>query len=85
LGISQSSESKNAEDYILVKESYTDSPNIFTTSDFKNQEKLSNTNPQQSLYNWGTSELVNWKLRKEIHLQAFSTNLKISIRTKNIR
>lgn len=55
---------KNAEDYILVKESYTDSPNIFTTSDFKNQEKLSSTNPQQSLYNWGTSELVNWKTPK---------------------
>lgn len=51
---------KNAEEYILVKESYTDSPNIFATSDFSEQQKLSNTNPQQSNYNWGTSELVNW-------------------------
>lgn len=55
---------KNAEEYILVKESYTDSPNIFTTSDFSEQQKLSNTNPQQSSYNWGTSELVNWTTPK---------------------
>lgn len=55
---------KNAEEYILVKESYTDSPNIFATSDFSNQQKLSNTNPQQSNYNWGTDELVNWTTPK---------------------
>ncbi|WP_126652310.1 alpha/beta hydrolase family protein [Chryseobacterium aureum] len=55
---------KNAEEYILVKESYTDSPNIFAASDFSEQQKLSNTNPQQSQYNWGTDELVNWTTPK---------------------
>jgi len=55
---------KNSEEYILVKESYTDSPNIFVTSDFSDQQKLSHTNPQQSIYNWGTSELVNWTTPK---------------------
>lgn len=55
---------KNAEEYILVKESYTDSPNIFATSDFSEQQKLSNTNPQQNQYNWGTDELVNWTTPK---------------------
>jgi len=55
---------KNAEEYILVKESYTDSPDIFSTSDFSSQQKLSNTNPQQRLYNWGTDELVNWTTPK---------------------
>lgn len=55
---------KNAEEYILVKESYTDSPNIFATTDFLNQQKLSNTNPQQNTYNWGTDELVNWTTPK---------------------
>ena len=29
---------KNAEEYILVKESYTDSPNIFATSDCSEQQ-----------------------------------------------
>ncbi len=55
---------KNAEEYILVKESYTDSPNIFVTSDFSEQQKLSKTNPQQNLYNWGTDELVHWTTPK---------------------
>ncbi len=55
---------KNSEEYILVKESYTGSPNIFTTSDFSEQQKLSNTNQQQNIYNWGTSELVSWTTPK---------------------
>lgn len=55
---------KNAEEYILIKESYTDSPNIFATSNFSKQDKLSDTNPQQKLYNWGTDELVNWTTPK---------------------
>jgi len=55
---------KNAEEYILVKESYTESPDIFATSDFLEQQKLSNTNPQQAHYNWGTNELVNWTTPK---------------------
>lgn len=55
---------KNAEEYIVVKESYTDSPNIFATSDLLEQQKLSNTNPQQNLYNWGTSELMHWTTPK---------------------
>ncbi|KAB1230254.1 alpha/beta hydrolase family protein [Chryseobacterium viscerum] len=55
---------KNTEEYILVKESYTDSPNIFATSDFSKQQKLSDTNPQQTHYNWGTDELVNWTTPK---------------------
>ncbi|MCS3530488.1 S9 family peptidase [Chryseobacterium sp. JUb7] len=55
---------KNAEEYILIKESYTDSPNIFATSDFSKQDKLSNTNPQQNGYNWGTDELVHWTTPK---------------------
>ncbi len=55
---------KNAEEYILVKESYTDSPDIFATSDFSEQQKLSSTNPQQNIYNWGTDELVQWTTPK---------------------
>ncbi|WP_294302439.1 prolyl oligopeptidase family serine peptidase [uncultured Chryseobacterium sp.] len=55
---------KNTDEYILVKESYTQSPDIFVTSDFSVQQKLSSTNPQQSLYNWGTGELVHWTTPK---------------------
>lgn len=55
---------KNAEEYIVVKESYTDSPDIFVTANFSEQQKLSKTNPQQNLYNWGTDELVHWTTPK---------------------
>lgn len=56
---------KNADEYILVKESYTESPDIYATTDFSVQQKLSSTNPQQSLYNWGTGELVHWTTPKK--------------------
>ncbi|MEW7400987.1 prolyl oligopeptidase family serine peptidase [Elizabethkingia anophelis] len=55
---------KNAEEYIFTKESYVKSPNLFVTSDFKEQTQLSDTNPQQAQYNWGTDELVNWTTPK---------------------
>ncbi len=52
--------SKNAESYLFSKESYQDSPNLFSTKNFKDLKQLSATNPQQLNYNWGTDELVNW-------------------------
>lgn len=60
---------------ICIKESYTNSPNIYSSVsevytshgpdivphnyDFPTQ--LSNINPQQKDYNWGTAELYKWK------------------------
>ena len=35
---------KNADEYIFTKESYVKSPNLFATSDFKEQTQLSDTN-----------------------------------------
>ncbi|MDE5436584.1 prolyl oligopeptidase family serine peptidase [Elizabethkingia meningoseptica] len=55
---------KNANEYIFTKESYINSPNLFATSDFKDQLQLSNINPQQAQYNWGTDELVQWTTPK---------------------
>ncbi len=55
---------KNADEYILTKESSTQSANLYATSDFKNQIKLSATNPQQKNYNWLTAELVKWSTDK---------------------
>ncbi len=78
--ISNLLKAKNSDTYIYTKESYKESPNLFTTfkldtvtvSDYPslNAEgvmaevrgnRLSNTNPQQANYNWGTSELFKWK------------------------
>jgi len=55
---------KDADVYIYDKASYVESPNVYVTSDFKAETKLSNTNPQQQNFNWGTAELVKWTTPK---------------------
>lgn len=46
--------------YIYTKENYISSPDVYVSTDFVNETKLSSTNPQQQQYNWGTAELVQW-------------------------
>ncbi|WP_316826984.1 alpha/beta hydrolase family protein [Pedobacter miscanthi] len=55
---------KDADVYIYDKANYIESPNVYVTTDFKTETKLSNTNPQQQNYNWGTAELVKWTTPK---------------------
>ncbi|MET4139499.1 dipeptidyl aminopeptidase/acylaminoacyl peptidase [Pedobacter sp. UYP1] len=55
---------KSAERFIYDKASYTASPNVYVSVDLKTETKLSNTNPQQQNYNWGTAELVKWTTPK---------------------
>ena len=46
---------------LFTKESFKDFPNLrLTDLSFKNQKIISNANPQQKDYNWGTIELVTW-------------------------
>ncbi len=52
---------KNAQAFLYSKENYTSSPNLYYSTDLKNAEMLSNNNPQQKDYNWGTAELFKWK------------------------
>jgi dipeptidyl aminopeptidase/acylaminoacyl peptidase len=56
---------KNADIYLFDKGNYTASPDVYLSKDnLKTALKLSNTNPQQSNYNWGTAELVKWTTPK---------------------
>ncbi|MEE1944073.1 prolyl oligopeptidase family serine peptidase [Pedobacter sp. KR3-3] len=56
---------KDAEVYIFDKGSYVNSPDVYISKDqLKTATKLSNTNPQQASYNWGTAELVKWTTPK---------------------
>ena len=55
---------KDAERYIYDKGNYVSSPNVYVSTDLKTETKLSNTNPQQQNYNWGTAELVKWSTPK---------------------
>lgn len=52
---------KDSEELIFTKESFEQSPEIYLTDiSFKDIEKLSDINPQQSDFNWGTVEQVSW-------------------------
>ena len=53
---------KNAPVITYVKHNFTTSPDMWITKDgFKTQTKVTDINPQQKDYNWGTNELVKWK------------------------
>jgi dipeptidyl aminopeptidase/acylaminoacyl peptidase len=49
----------HAECYLVQRMSSAESPNYFTTKDFKKFWKLSNVHPEIN-YNWLTTELINW-------------------------
>ena len=55
---------KDANRYIYDKGSYVQSPDVYVSADLKTAQKLSNTNPQQQNYNWGTAELLTWTTPK---------------------
>jgi len=55
---------KDADRYIYDKGNYSVSPNVYACADLKTETKLSNTNPQQQNFNWGTAELVKWTTPK---------------------
>ncbi|MGK6353183.1 alpha/beta hydrolase family protein [Parapedobacter sp. DT-150] len=50
---------KNAGAYLVRRESATESPNFFVTTDFKTFTKVSNVAPEKN-YNWLTVELHKW-------------------------
>jgi len=52
--------SKDANVWIIQRESENQAPNFFLTNDFKSFKALSNLQPQLN-YNWLTSELITWK------------------------
>ncbi|TWR26149.1 S9 family peptidase [Mucilaginibacter achroorhodeus] len=55
---------KDADVFIYTKESYTKSPDLYVSGNLKQEVKLSDINPQQTKYNWGTAELVEWTTPK---------------------
>jgi dipeptidyl aminopeptidase/acylaminoacyl peptidase len=67
MGYSGLDKARNASSFIYTKYSYTQSPDLFVSSNLVKETKLSAINPQQSKYNWGTAELVEWKTPKGYH------------------
>jgi len=52
--------SEDGKTFVYTKESYIDPPDIYLTEDFRNETRLTDINPQQRDYNWGTAERVHW-------------------------
>ena len=61
---------KNAEVYRYIMQDYDDSPDIFVgTPDLKDSKQVTKTNPFQSDYAWGKSELIEYVTDKGRRLQ----------------
>ena len=58
---------KNIEVYSYTKETYQEAPNVYISDNFKTENKISEINPQQNQYNWGTIELISWTTPKGYH------------------
>lgn len=50
----------NANVYMTTKSTFTEFPNLWVGSSLTDLTKISDANPQQKEYNWGTAELVRW-------------------------
>ena len=51
---------RNAEEYLVTKSTFIDFPNLYVGASLTSLTKISDANPQQKEYNWGTAELVTW-------------------------
>lgn len=72
--ISGLSRAKNSDVFVYRAETYSESPNFFTTGyTFTSPVKVTNTNPQQASYAWGKSELIHFKNKHGKDLQGALT------------
>ncbi|HAF30974.1 MAG TPA: peptidase S9 [Bacteroidales bacterium] len=52
---------KNADVFVFTKESFEEFPDVLISeNDFKKNRKISDVNPQQKNFLWGTKELYSW-------------------------
>lgn len=51
---------RKAERYLLTQQTYREFPDLYVGSTIAQTSRLSDANPQQSEYPWGTVELVDW-------------------------
>jgi dipeptidyl aminopeptidase/acylaminoacyl peptidase len=50
-----------AEQYLLTQSTFQEFPDLWTGQRLDQLSKISNANPQQSDYRWGSAELVSWR------------------------
>ena len=50
--------------YAYIKSNFETSPDVYITKNaFKDEKKITDINPQQKDYSWGTAELINYKVQ----------------------
>jgi dipeptidyl aminopeptidase/acylaminoacyl peptidase len=54
------SKAKNAETYLVTRGTFVEFPNLYVGPNLTTLTQVSDANPQQKDYNWGTVELVTW-------------------------
>jgi len=65
---------RDADVYVFTTSRFEEFPNLWTSSGaFTDMKKISDANPQQSHYNWGRSELVDYVNADGKHLRAILT------------
>ncbi len=68
--ITSMKKAKNASVYTIRKQTVKEYPDLnFWKDSVKYIRQISNTNPQQSEYNWATVELISWKTYKGLELE----------------
>ncbi len=61
---------EKTDDIVFQQMTFNDYPDLYASMlDFKAIRKISEANPQQKNYNWGTSEIVKWKSADGIELE----------------
>jgi dipeptidyl aminopeptidase/acylaminoacyl peptidase len=91
--VSPLTKAAEADVYIYTKQSVSESPDLYVLASARPERKMTELNPQQSEYNWGTAELVRWTAYdgKEAAgilfkpVRALCINQKILILKRNIR
>lgn len=62
--------SKNQKRHVFRSMTFQKYPDLYTYTDtIQNLERVSNVNPHQNEYNWGTVELTKWKSYKGVELE----------------
>ena len=51
---------KSNDTWVFTKENFQEFPNLWITNDLMNTEQITDANPQQSEYKWGSAELFEW-------------------------
>ena len=65
---------RDADVYVFTLSRFEEFPNLWTSSGaFTDMKKVSDANPQQAQYNWGTSELIDYVNADGKTLQAILT------------